>query len=395
MITRVAIIMLGFIIYMNPNIFLIYSDKEEEMIFLTYSNAYPSQDKLRSMYPNCSLKGVDCDKIASYLSRIYNLRDSVYYYWNIQYPEPSIIDLDTLTLLSDLTIECATNVILEEVKEKKFIIINEAHHRAEHRLFTQSLLVDLKRLGFTHIGFEALHCSQGVKYHNNNFPTLSDGHYIREPNFGNLIREAKRLDLKIFGYDCGRKYENYRDIDAAEFIHSICEDSTAKIILHVGWGHVREDDKISGGLLAYRLKETCNTDPLTIQQTRYMDNFGSISHNNPLYNKLKNRLKYPGIPFSTATNKAYFDGICDLAIFQPSTFEYPNYRDAVFINEKRIQGYIMFIPSDERIRDLPVPVCIYKITSNDEKLIVKIPYEKDCKIYLLNDTELTDLKILI
>lgn len=364
-------------------------EKVNEPTYLEYSRAYPTLKKLKDWYPNCIANKKDCDKIASYLSRITNYQDSVYHYWNLQSDLPTITTLDTTILPSDLVFLQADSLIISEAKNHKILIINEAHHRPEHRVFTRSLLEKLKKEGLTHVGLEGLICDKALTYFEKSFPTIKDGHYIAEPSYGNLIREAILCKLKLFGYDCGIKEGAKRDIGASNFISDVCLDSSNKTLLHVGWGHVREDDKILGGLLAYRLKSVCNTDPLTIQQTRYMPNFGLLSFDNPLYNKVKSKITQPSIAIYSKGRTYYADSICDMAIFSPDNFIHSSeYRKVRVKNNNNYDGYLLFIPENEKIEDLPVPVCIYAITDKNESLEVIIPIEEKCKMYLLSEASL-------
>ncbi len=68
----------------------------------------------------------------------------------------------------------AIQYILSQSKEHQVVIINEAHHLSQHRVFTTQLLAGLKDQGFKHLGLETYFASpktdslmqlNGISYH--------------------------------------------------------------------------------------------------------------------------------------------------------------------------------------------------------------------------------------
>lgn len=91
----------------------------------------------------------------------------------------------------------AKDYILEQSKNTDIIIINEAHHMAQHRMFTKSLLKDLYANGYRYLGLEALF-ETTINYRK--YPVIESGYYTKEPEFGNLIAEALKLGFTLFNY---------------------------------------------------------------------------------------------------------------------------------------------------------------------------------------------------
>ena len=138
----------------------------------------------------------------------------------------------------------AKNYIIEKAKETKVVIINEAHHNSFHRVFTKSLLKDLYDLGYTNLGLEALTTSDSLNQALNKrkYPILKDGHYITEPQFGNLVREALEIGYYLFSYDTiTRGNRSIREITEAKNIQKEIESKpNEKFLIHCGYAHVHE-----------------------------------------------------------------------------------------------------------------------------------------------------------
>lgn len=181
----------------------------------------------------------------------------------------------------------AVDFIVKEAMKNRIIIINEAHHYPRHRVFVQMLLPKLKEIGYTYIGFEALHYdSMLVK---RGFPEKTTNVYENEPNFGNLIRESLKLGYTPFAYEAGKDSSgrqlnlNPREIAQAKNINKIFEkNSTAKFIIFCGYDHANEDSvhkKNWDMSMAGRLKQITGIDPLTIDQVKLSEHSSKESEN--------------------------------------------------------------------------------------------------------------------
>lgn len=201
-------------------------------------------------------------------------------------------DDDIQKLLKSSTVVNAKDYILEKTKDRQLLIINESHHRPEHRLFTANMLEGLYAQGYRYLGMEALFSNQHhefTKYPENPFylgdttimergyPLMnaSAGTYVKEPQFGNLIRRALDLGFQLFAYE---KNGKGRELGQAKNIARIFEqDEGAKVIVHCGYGHIKENlivektDK-RGPKMAACLKQLTGIDPLTVDQTFYHHN---------------------------------------------------------------------------------------------------------------------------
>jgi len=156
--------------------------------------------------------------------------------------------------------------LLDKIKNEKLVIFNEAHHFPIHRYLVGKLLKEFYNQGFRYLGLEAL--KQNNSLERNGFPTLSDGFYVKEFNFSNLIREAKNIGFYVFGYD---SFDNDREYNQAKniFEKTFQTDQNAKVLILCGYGHI--DENQDKKRMANHFKTSFNIDPYTIEQASYRD----------------------------------------------------------------------------------------------------------------------------
>jgi hypothetical protein len=194
---------------------------------------------------------------------------------------PTISGADSLYFLG-FRPQNAREYILARAGHEQIIMINEAHHVPLHRVFTLSLLAGLYHQGYRYLGAETLsEGDQGLAKRGYPVTSLTDfaansGYYTAEPQYGNLIREALRLGFTVFAYDAfpnvpPADFARQREVQQARNIQKILQaDPTAKILIHAGYDHIREDSLGGswGKAMAGRVKEFTGIDPFTINQEK-------------------------------------------------------------------------------------------------------------------------------
>ncbi len=175
--------------------------------------------------------------------------------------------LDTLLQNSEIKINKEViDEISELAKTTRVVMLNENHWYPKHRLFAIQLLKNLKKSGYTHLALEALFPNQDIKINERGYPTFSSGYYIREPNFGKLIRKAKELGFVIIGYE-NQNREINRELGQAQNLQKILEEHpNQKIFVYAGLDHILEKETKSGKRMAAYFKELTGINPLTINQ---------------------------------------------------------------------------------------------------------------------------------
>ncbi|WP_108804441.1 hypothetical protein [Aquimarina sp. Aq107] len=232
----------------------------------------------------------------------------------------------------------ANDYILEQAKKNQVIIINEAHHNSFHRSFTKSLLKQLYDLGYKNLGLEALSYKDDLDSLNNirKYPIQKTGFYTKDPQFGNLIREALEIGYTLFPYETKNEEANGkpREIDQAKNIQKAMEAKpNEKFLIHCGYDHALEGNyDYWEKAMAGRLTEYTGIDPLTINQVKYSQQSTS-EYNFPLLNALDIKessvvIDKKGKPLKHQKGDAW----SDVAIFHPTSTYINNKPDWLFKN---------------------------------------------------------------
>jgi hypothetical protein len=177
----------------------------------------------------------------------------------------------------------AVDLISELADERQVIMINEAHHVPMHRVLTTQLLERLHRKGYRYFAVEDFSGDPALQ--TRGYPTLRSGGLVQEPVFGEMLRTALRLGYQVVAYDFRpttsvddrAAHINAREETAAKNLNDriLSNDPQAKILVHVGYGHInKEPEKIGKGevkWLASAFKELTGIDPLCVDQTTMME----------------------------------------------------------------------------------------------------------------------------
>lgn len=177
-------------------------------------------------------------------------------------------------------------------KDHRAIMVNEAHHNAQHRVFTQSLLQPLYEQGYRYLCVETLNVKD-TNLNHRKYPVLNSGWYSIEPQYGELIRSALRIGYRLVAYEDTTDADGLRrEVHQAENIGEVFKaDPDARILVHAGYDHIREDSAVGdwGKAMAGRLREMTGIDPFTIDQEIMMEHFHSTKENP--YRRLANASK--------------------------------------------------------------------------------------------------------
>jgi len=165
----------------------------------------------------------------------------------------------------------AVDTIVELAAKRRVVMVNEAHHDAHTRLLTLALLPRLRALGFTHLAIEAL-VEDGGALRQRGYPTDHSGtEYMREPLYGEIVREALRLGYVLVPYESSTPGGQEREAQQAHALYQkvLAGNPEAKLFVHAGYAHI---DKAKGRLgdvlpMAARLRALTGLDMLCIDQT--------------------------------------------------------------------------------------------------------------------------------
>jgi len=172
--------------------------------------------------------------------------------------------------------------IVERARDRRIVILNEAHYSARCRAFAETVALVLAGLGFNLLAAEAFpnrpesHWLAGVDA---GAPvTTAEGVYTVDPCFGEFIRGARAAGYRLAAYEArdGQKASsdasqteqiNARDGgQAANLAAAFNAVPGARMLVYCGFEHV---DKTGSGevqRLAARLKALTGHDPLCVSQ---------------------------------------------------------------------------------------------------------------------------------
>jgi hypothetical protein len=296
----------------------------------------------------------------------------------------------------------AKQYVIEQSKKSQIVIINEYHHNASHRIFTESLLVGLYKNGYRILFLEALSNGQYMDslLNERKYPIQKSGFFTRNPQFGNLIRTALDIGFKVLPYETTQPQGGeIREIDQANNIHSIIKaNPNEKYLIHCGLGHALEGNlSFFGGLsLAGRLNKLTGIDPLTIDQVYYTEK-SKNEFQNPLRKALD--IKEPSIllnnnvPFSYKNKESWMD----IVVFHPNTsytHKRPNWllkdnHQFVKINLSNFKNdfpiMVMAFKEEDNI-DEAVPIDIVEVTNSHDNCFLTLKKGK-YKIVIINNNK--------
>lgn len=257
----------------------------------------------------------------------------------------------------------AVQGIVERAGQEQIVMINEAHHKPAHRVFTRRLLEGLYQKGYRYFGLEALsNCAYVPKefcddqLNERGFPYNSplSGTYVTEPQMSNLIREAIDLGFTIFPYE---KFGQDREKEQARYIAQVLEkDPEAKILIHCGWYHLLEQANQGRTWMAAYLREQTGIDPFTIYQDILVER--SSGQESPFYTLMD--YQQPMVFINDAGD--FYNGFRDFELFDALVYHpraiYRYNRPQWLINYGNNRVYPL--PKDQIEVDFPCLVMAYR-----------------------------------
>ncbi|GHB60003.1 hypothetical protein GCM10008107_06530 [Psychrosphaera saromensis] len=178
----------------------------------------------------------------------------------------------------------AISEILKRSQVYQVVMFNEAHDIAQHRVLTYRMLSGLWEQGYRYFAAESLNSLASLQI-KKGYVTNPIGYYTRESTYANLVLKAKDIGFKIVSYDL-HKPKKLNTIEERETSSALTikekvfdKDPNAKIVIHVGYSHINEED-----WLASKLKSIIGLETLTIDQTTRIER-SNTEYEHPTYTK--------------------------------------------------------------------------------------------------------------
>jgi len=236
--------------------------------------------------------------------------------------------------LAGATAQDAIEAIVAQARNHQVVILNEAHHVPQHRVFAARLARELRKLGFDYLACETLDAGVMAPLANGRVEKHA-GFYSREPMYGEFLRSALLDKWKIVSYDTGGptgesdmvERMRLREEEGLEnLLQRIFDrDPQAKVFMYVGYDHAAERQipgrSIPYPMLAEILAKRLGTDPLTIDQAT-MFAYPERAAEHPLYRTVLGRFAQPK-PFVLAGSRNGYEvigssrGRVDMQVIHP------------------------------------------------------------------------------
>jgi hypothetical protein len=231
----------------------------------------------------------------------------------------------------------ASDEIVKRVKDRQILLINEAHHVPQTRLLTLQLLKPLYAQGYRYLAAEAFNSQTIDEVIHNGFPTQELGTYVAEPTYSLMVREALKIGFKLVAYDAfpncdpfheaPEKCQNLREAAQAQnlFEQIFKNDPRAKVIVHVGYGHLDKkggDGDWSWIPMGKYLWQLTQIEPFSVDQTFFFER-GRPDLNSTLYEQVSStyNLKTPAVLIERETKAPFvytkYQNHYDMQVFLP------------------------------------------------------------------------------
>lgn len=180
--------------------------------------------------------------------------------------------------------------IVRRAAATRIVILNEQHDDPRDRAFALEVARALRPLGYRYlaaedfaVGDDPAHAASTRDLIRDGFVRRDTGYYLNDPVFAGYVRTALRLGYAPVAYESteaqnarGPVRQAREDGEAANLQAFLARTPGAKLLIHVGHGHVIETP-LAGGegrptlMMAGRLKQLTGIDPLTIDQQTMSD----------------------------------------------------------------------------------------------------------------------------
>lgn len=289
----------------------------------------------------------------------------------------------------------AQKYILEQARNAKIIIINEAHHIPLHRVFMESLLQGLRDEGFDMLGMETFD-DEDSTISSRGYPVLSSGWYSAEPCYGNMIRKALSLKYGLFGYETDGNGE--REVKQAENIaRKVRENPHSKFVIYCGYDHLIKDTMPGADswrhAMAGWLKLMTGIEPLTIDQVTLTET-GLDSMDNPCRRMIHTDHSVVMVDDSSHSLKPKSKYNADISVYHPDTKYIHGRPDWQITGDKKTENIskkiaigfpcMAFVYRSGEDYEKAVPTDVIEIQNREEDIHVILEKKQKNVIVLLN-----------
>ncbi len=320
-------------------------------------------------------------------------------------------------------VESAEKYIVEHFGEEPIILFNEAHSRGQNRAFIRALLPALYEKGFRCLAVETLDHKDSM-LNQRGYPTGKTGYYVREPAFGQLIREALEMGFNLLAYeDTTTSYntqksylenQNSRDLAQANNIVAYYKKHPGrKIVVLAGHGHIEKKSNDGWVKMAQNLCSLLDRNVPSIECTAMKERYSPSTEDKTYRAVLDSfQIKIPSVLFlndSIFVASKHQDKV-DVSVFFPRTnceLGYPDwmkesdtaYKEIMFPKAPNLNGRLLQVYREKEWKTagknaIPVLLCPINDDRTNYKLYLK-PGAYTALIFRTYEEKLFELSFLV
>lgn len=226
---------------------------------------------------------------------------------------------------SKVNVHDAITYVGEHFANGPVLMINEAHNRSQCRAFMASLLPVLYAKGYRYLAVEALDYKDTL-LNKRKFPVQQSGYYVREPTFGQLIRQALALGFSCIPYeDTTRQPTSANDRErtqADNLYRFINTHPGARLVVYAGHDHIHKAGTAQWTPMAERLCRLTGRNIPALDCTTMLEHYDR-KYESRFYSFLADTLHIDAPSILTYSDTAYvtkkLKGKVDACIFLPRT----------------------------------------------------------------------------
>ncbi len=203
--------------------------------------------------------------------------------------QPKTVELNNLKNSRPVN---AQKLINESLNKEKALFFNEYPDHPQNRAFVSTMLDDLFAAGFTYFFMEDVVASD-KELNNRAYPVINSGYYVKDPVYGDLIRQALQKGFEVVSYEPTKaqiekaitiikrtaKFSDpallqqcARDWARAMNINRIYKkDPAAKIVVLTSRGNIKEVSSNGFKTMASWFHTFTKINPLTIDQRTFTE----------------------------------------------------------------------------------------------------------------------------
>jgi hypothetical protein len=164
----------------------------------------------------------------------------------------------------------AIDAVARLARDRRVVLLNEAHNVPLTRSLTVPLLAKLRAEGFNYFAVETLYGDDHA-LSERGYATADSGFYTREPIYAEMVRTALALGFTVVAYESDQPgTADARERMQARNLYErvFRRDPKARLVVNAGYAHIQEQGAYLGGRsMAQYLQQLDDIDALTVEQT--------------------------------------------------------------------------------------------------------------------------------